>query len=213
MSSTSQINPQSLNLYAYVTNNPISYVDPSGLNLRAVQECHYEMIEFRVNGDLDSVEWQRVCTTRYEIDNGGGGGDPGGGGGGGTENTRQPTDCDNFVKFIIDLTALRVTNSSLALTLGVLGLTSRFADTPYSQDSGVSGVKDELVRERDANGNVLPNPQGGQAYSHFLFQSGLTLYTLANPNVEGVGAAFVKLVAELADINDKRKNQGQAATV
>jgi RHS repeat-associated protein len=67
-------NPQSFSRYAYVLNNPLSFKDPSGL------EVVCSTTNFYVDGEYDSSS-----TECFDTDDGGGGhgGDGGGGGGGG----------------------------------------------------------------------------------------------------------------------------------
>jgi RHS repeat-associated protein len=91
IASSSAGTPQSLNLYAYVENNPIDFVDPSGLNEEITGIISMPGGGFCVDYEswdakTATVTWRREC---YFTGGGGGGlpptgGDPGTGGGGGT---------------------------------------------------------------------------------------------------------------------------------
>lgn len=80
MSATSLTNPQSLNLYAYVQNNPIDFVDPSGLNKEMITGSFFaEGGGFCVDYEswdpkTATVSWRRECF----FTGGGGGVDKGG---------------------------------------------------------------------------------------------------------------------------------------
>ena len=79
-------NPQSLNLYAYVNNNPLSMIDPDGLQVAPAMECH--------------PAWLCVVThfiKRIFSGGGGGGGGEGGGGGGGGGWSPTPYPGKNIV--------------------------------------------------------------------------------------------------------------------
>ncbi len=96
MSATSLANPQSLNLYAYVENQPTNFIDPDGL---LIQICHYEYrssVEiYGANGILESyTPPSRTLVCEFinigggpPSPSGGGGFDFGGGGGGGGGNS------------------------------------------------------------------------------------------------------------------------------
>ena len=74
-------NPQSFNRYAYTQNDPVSFVDPSGL---LIAISHTECTSVTIDGETSGS--CRTIWTFVDIGNGPGGGggrEPGGGGGGG----------------------------------------------------------------------------------------------------------------------------------
>jgi len=76
-------NPQSLNRYAYVMNNPLSAVDPSGLDIK-IGNCYYQLASTQVgSGPVVFEMWLDYCAGGGSGGDGGGGGVGGGGGGGG----------------------------------------------------------------------------------------------------------------------------------
>jgi RHS repeat-associated protein len=102
MAATSLGNPQSLNLYAYVQNQPTNFVDPSGL-LIAVYRCEYSHAQVCDENGQNCGPWQRLgepTNCRWEFINIGGGptssggGVPVVGGGGGISGGNvTPTKC------------------------------------------------------------------------------------------------------------------------
>jgi RHS repeat-associated protein len=85
--------PQSLNRYSYVQNDPVNFVDPSGLNMAPGGTC-YAIISVTIGS-----ESQTVTSIGFEVrcygGGGGGGGnysnEPGGGGGRRTQEPSKPS--------------------------------------------------------------------------------------------------------------------------
>jgi RHS repeat-associated protein len=110
--SYSQANPQSFNRYAYVHNDPVNFVDPSGL-----VPCTFDAAGNWCIGDggrpIDTGPYSRwadyfepgeLTPSTPGFTGGGGGGGAGGGAAGGLgaglsdpQNTTPPTDCQRFV--------------------------------------------------------------------------------------------------------------------
>lgn len=89
-------NPQSLNRYTYVLNNPLRFTDPFGLWLWEFGGCYFDTVEVEVNGEFQGYDTnflgcfpsrQRGPDEGFD---GGGGGGVGGGGHTGTK-TGTPT--------------------------------------------------------------------------------------------------------------------------
>lgn len=79
MGATNQLDPQSNNLYAYTQNNPVDFIDPSGLNEEPI----------RIETWAPAWNWGFFWLVMFGSGNNGGIGDPGGGGGGGGGHSRQ----------------------------------------------------------------------------------------------------------------------------
>jgi hypothetical protein len=87
-------NPQSWNRYAYVRNNPLGLIDPSGLFPFFAAGCLFNEVNFYVNGEYDSTEIFLVfCGSDYGF--GGGGHGNSGGGNGTPPKTKPPTKPPN----------------------------------------------------------------------------------------------------------------------
>jgi hypothetical protein len=145
-------NPQSLNRYSYVGNDPVNHVDPSGLRYGLVCnrawgiEGSYENCFF-----VDVPEW--------------GGADPrdlGGGGGGQTQQRRQ-SDCDRFVDTLVKVVDETRNSPVSDAMLGRVMLLR--AGGMHNKSLGVSGFQEKYWM-----GN-----QGGELYAHILAHAGARL--------------------------------------
>jgi RHS repeat-associated protein len=58
MSAANLVNPQSLNLYAYVENDPVNYIDPSGLNAASSATRYINMFSPYFNSSGSEWEWK-----------------------------------------------------------------------------------------------------------------------------------------------------------
>jgi hypothetical protein len=168
-------NPQSLNRYSYVGNDPVNFVDPLGLMLcfaRFMISSTYE------NGHLVSETWEFLGIFCY-----GGFGGGGGGGGGGQQSGEQEKqslpNCDEFVDSLVNIVS-----------------------SNYGRYQGQPSTFRHVVRQRigmdmarraingvDENGQKygkFPTPvgfqdnlvgwgQGGDVYRHILFVAGNVL--------------------------------------
>jgi RHS repeat-associated protein len=54
-------NPQSWHLYSYVWNNPLAYVDPTGLDVEQIGNCYFNVTRDPETGDLTSIESSGFC--------------------------------------------------------------------------------------------------------------------------------------------------------
>ena len=111
MGAVSVDNPQSMNLYAYAGNNPVDFVDPSGLNMSSVSYYCYDLTTYYTNADGTSIRTETTTVCNFYGGSGGGGGgggfEPGGGGGGGSPGTgeqppAQQTPCARMAQRVED---------------------------------------------------------------------------------------------------------------
>lgn len=144
-------NPQSLNRYAYVTNNPVNFVDPLGLDLFLVT-TDIECTIFSEGGKVTDVDCEVVNTSITDL-----GGSDGTGGGGGGGNGGKPLPGVNKVKNILN-------GKSPCAQFFQQGAKSFLgADTPSASDLFGS---DSIVKDKDgpakltksADGNTISQP-------------------------------------------------------
>ena len=98
MASTSVVNPQSMNLFAYVGNDPVGFVDPSGLNERII---FIYPTACQVVGEAEDGSAIYTCSYAIhimEIGGGGTSGEPGGGGGNGGKPKKKENPCSIRVR-------------------------------------------------------------------------------------------------------------------
>ncbi|MDQ3636277.1 MAG: hypothetical protein M3405_17510 [Acidobacteriota bacterium] len=103
MASASIGNPQSMNLFAYVQNNPIDFVDPSGLQLVSIGGNTYYCEDDRWDESTATLYAGGGCYLIGGIGGGGGGGYVGGdyvGGGGGYGGDYNPFQSASWLSFI-----------------------------------------------------------------------------------------------------------------
>jgi hypothetical protein len=188
--------PQSFNRYSYVNNDPVNFIDPSGLQMR-----YYE-VNAGLSCVLDDRDGKFHCIEniyRYWYDDGTGyGGDSRGidsSGGGGrvgreTADDKLPfNNCAQFVDYLAGL-ATGILNSSIngrktglniADATAVLGAemmkTAQFSKPSY-MSNGYDGMKDDLVRWGGGGGKYSKGsdgPQGAGAYGHVMAYAGAYL--------------------------------------
>ena len=92
LSAVDPLDPQSWNRYAYVANDPLHNMDPSGLYKVLSGRCLYELTEFYVQGEYQGAEYKLI--EGYGSGDSGSGA-PNGGGGGGGGGTVAPAPAPN----------------------------------------------------------------------------------------------------------------------
>jgi RHS repeat-associated protein len=162
MSATSLGNPQSMNLYAYVENNPIDFVDPTGLFRYepAAREPEFDWSGF-LRFLLQSLEHHKSVGNSG---GGGGGHDSGGGGGGaaGLATTVKVTVRDAFAACISEIFGSNVSlgvyepvgpmkNGFITFKIGDFGYIINTDATSYNGnqlatiEAGIAAAQEEIV--------------------------------------------------------------------
>ena len=107
-------NPQSLNRYSYVQNDPVNFIDPSGLNAENPRQC-YLRIDWTLwdDGHITINNVSLFCTGG----GGSGGGTGGSVGGGGGQQGRSDSACSRFVNWIVSQANSAAGSYALGITL------------------------------------------------------------------------------------------------
>jgi RHS repeat-associated protein len=195
-------NPQSFNRYSYVQNDPVNFVDPTGLDPDDPNDPPPTTHTDPATGLPTSVPGVNAGVVTIEI--GGGLGIGTGSGLGiidqfevdtgtraviGGEGSQEPSDalpfdnCSQFVKWLSEVATTALLNGHVAkypqrLTARIFG--SDLAELAYSGyerhiHNGAEGFKPELT---EAGGDPTKNGEGKQGpgvYGHILFAGGVTL--------------------------------------
>ncbi|MCA1568077.1 MAG: S8 family serine peptidase [Acidobacteria bacterium] len=185
--------PQSLNRYAYVQNDPVNFVDPLGLNLAEVRCQNYGWFPTDGHGNPTGPQIGGDITICVTVGNGDTGrrgptdvGDGVGGGSGNTENQEPlPFDsCTEFVNYLVN-SAIEASkqvlyNSSKATFLGGRMMDLAFNGYARHINNGFSGFKEELIS----------GGQGAGVYGHILGQGGAKLVGWQGMIFGGIADAY-----------------------
>jgi RHS repeat-associated protein len=147
--------PQSFNRYAYTQNDPVNFVDPSGLNLESGGGggCWYRWTAtgwYDGDGNLVDVTNFSGGVTCYGGGNGGGG-DGGGGGGGGSGSEGEVIPPGNVVQTMFNLLESERCENFIATLLN----TAR----------QLTGVNPMSYSVRDVINTIAADPDGGIIFS------------------------------------------------
>jgi hypothetical protein len=147
-----------------VQNDPVNFVDPSGLNMAPGGTC-YAIISVTIGS-----ESQTVTSIGFEVRCYGGGGGGGGnysnepGGGGGAPNAEPAqdnrSDCAKFVDNLVSRTDGTASLKATAANVGrLVGYAPKNSFSRNSKSFGISGFRDELARP-DQLGDVFKHMRG-----------------------------------------------------
>jgi len=141
LGSMSVFDPQSFNRNAYVQNDPVNFIDPSGLQMVVRRVCHQEVRTAYVDGQFDSAFLVDVC--QMELVDVAWGEEIGGGGG-----MPQEDACDRA------LSAAKANRSGLLRALDNYDtlLSAAHGDRNWANLLAAVGIRESKFKVEDENG-------------------------------------------------------------